>query len=189
MEMTNLVIERINRFLKNHVFKLKLQPDYFSPEVFYFINVKIKITGIKDYYSVGSKLPHVEYTLYILPTNEESDIWSSVRAAAYGNDISINTSNDAYLDIRWKANELIRDFLLYFGIDMGPICTRVINEVSPMKIDSEKIKESKNISNIKKISFESIVRNWFENNPHKHKLTPKSIEKVIQKIVSENNER
>jgi len=36
-----------------------------------------------------------------------------------------------------------------------------------------------------KLDFETLVRNWFEKNPHKHGLTPEQKERVIQKILSE----
>lgn len=36
-----------------------------------------------------------------------------------------------------------------------------------------------------KTDFETIVRNWFEKNTHKHNLNQKSKEKVIQKILSD----
>jgi hypothetical protein len=34
-----------------------------------------------------------------------------------------------------------------------------------------------------KLDFETVVRNWFEKNPHKHNLNPEQKEKVIQKII------
>jgi hypothetical protein len=36
-----------------------------------------------------------------------------------------------------------------------------------------------------KLDFETVVRNWFEKNSHKHNLDPKAKERVIQKILSE----
>jgi hypothetical protein len=34
-----------------------------------------------------------------------------------------------------------------------------------------------------RVDFETLVRNWFAKNPHKHNLNPKQQEKVIQKII------
>jgi hypothetical protein len=34
-----------------------------------------------------------------------------------------------------------------------------------------------------KVDFETLVRNWFANNKHKHKMNPKDAEKVIQQII------
>jgi hypothetical protein len=37
-----------------------------------------------------------------------------------------------------------------------------------------------------KLDFETLVRGWFEKNPHKHRLNPSQKEKVIQKILNKN---
>ena len=62
--MIDFPIERINQFFANHIFEVYLQPthdeDYSIPT-----NVKVKLTGVKGYISIGDKKPHVEYTLYI----------------------------------------------------------------------------------------------------------------------------
>jgi hypothetical protein len=42
-------------------------------------------------------------------------------------------------------------------------------------------KKSKTI----KLDFETVVRNWFKKNPHKHELNPEQQERVIQKILEE----
>jgi len=34
-----------------------------------------------------------------------------------------------------------------------------------------------------KVDYETLVRNWFANNKHKHKMNPKNAEKVIQQIL------
>jgi hypothetical protein len=34
-----------------------------------------------------------------------------------------------------------------------------------------------------KADFETLVRNWFKKNPHKHNLKPEQQEKVIQQII------
>lgn len=40
---------------------------------------------------------------------------------------------------------------------------------------------------ITKQPYEKIVRNWFEENKHKHKLNPKQSEKIIQKLLDATN--
>jgi hypothetical protein len=37
-----------------------------------------------------------------------------------------------------------------------------------------------------KVDFETLVRNWFKKNPHKHTLKPDQQEKVIQQIISKD---
>jgi hypothetical protein len=133
MNPINFPIERINQFFENHIFEVYLQPthdeDYTVPT-----NVKVKLTGVKDYISIGDKKPHVEYTLYILPTNETSDAWSNMYGQMYGNDVDINTSGQEYANLRWIISEKLTNFLKYFGVDMPAICTKVINEVRAMKL-------------------------------------------------------
>jgi hypothetical protein len=40
---------------------------------------------------------------------------------------------------------------------------------------------------ITKQPYEKIVRNWFEENKHKHKLNPKQSEKIVQKLLNVSN--
>jgi hypothetical protein len=140
MNLIDFPIERINQFFENHIFEVYLQPthdeDFSLPT-----NVKVKLTGVKDYISIGDKKPHVEYTAYILPTNENSDRWSSVFGQVYGNDIDINTSSQEYANLRWIISDKLTNFLKYFGVEMPAICTKVINEVRAMKLTEGVITE------------------------------------------------
>lgn len=38
---------------------------------------------------------------------------------------------------------------------------------------------------LEKMDYESLVRRWFEDNKHKHRMNPKEAEKVIQKILAQ----
>lgn len=138
--MIDFPIERINQFFANHIFEVYLQPthdeDFTLPT-----NVKVKLTGVKDYISIGDKKPHVEYTIYILPTNDNSDRWNKMFGDVYGNNIPINTSSQEYANVRWIMNEKLTDFLQYFGVDKRAICTRVINEVTDNSMNESLIVE------------------------------------------------
>jgi hypothetical protein len=131
-------IERLNKFFSNHIFEVYLQPthdeDYTIPT-----KVKVEITGVKDYISGGDKKPHVEYTIYILPTNELSDMWSNMYGDMYGRNISVYTYSQEYSNLRWIMNDKLQSFLKYFGVDKNALCTKIINEVEPKK---NKIEES-----------------------------------------------
>ena len=133
MNELDKVLDRVNKFFDNHIFEVYLQPthdeDYRIPT-----NVKVKLTGVKEYISIGDKTPHVEYTLYILPTNETSDVWSNMYGDIYGKNTPINTSSQEYANIRWIMNDKLTDFLQYFGVEKKAICNRVINEVMEEKI-------------------------------------------------------
>lgn len=173
MDTIDFPIERINRFLSTHTFVVYLQPthdeDYSIPT-----NVKVELTGVKDYISIGDKKPHIQYTLYILPTNKESDSWLRALGQVYGKVLDINTSSGYYPELRWVMNEKLSDFLMYLGVEKKVICTKVVNELVDEEIET------------KKPTFESLVREWFVKNPHKHTLNPNQKEKVIQKIINQN---
>jgi len=142
MNIIDFPIERINQFFETHTFEVFLQPthdeDYSIPT-----NVKVKLTGVKDYLTMGDKYPHVQYTMYILPTNETSDAWSKMYGDIYGKDVHISTISQEYGNIRWIMNEKLSDFLRYFGIEKKAICTKVINEVSEDRIDESLIVEGR----------------------------------------------
>jgi hypothetical protein len=133
-------IERINQFFENHTFEVFLQPthdeDYSIPT-----NVKVKLTGVKEYISIGDKKPFVQYTIYILPTNERSDVWSKLYGDIYGKDVDISTTSQEYANLRWVMNDKLTDFLRYFGVDKGAMCTKVINEVNGDKLNEGLIVE------------------------------------------------
>jgi hypothetical protein len=128
MNEIDFPIERLNKFFSNHIFEVYLQPthdeDYTIPT-----NVKIKLTGVKDYISMGDKKPFVQYTIYILPTNETSDVLNGMWGRYYGKEKDINTSSSEYSELRWVLNDKIENLLKYFGVDKGGMCTKVVNEV------------------------------------------------------------
>ena len=142
IHMIDFPIERINRFFDNHIFEVYIQPthdeDFTVPT-----NVKVKLTGVKNYISMGDDLPHVQYTIYILPTNEESDFINRMWGDLYGRDASINTSSQEYANLRWIMNRKLEDFLKYFGVNKNVICTKVVNEVEPKKINESLITEAR----------------------------------------------
>jgi hypothetical protein len=137
MNEIDFPLERLNKFFDTHIFEVYLQPthdeDFSIPT-----NVKIKLTGVKDYISMGDKKPFVQYTIYILPTNEKSDAWNGMWGRIYGREKDIDTSSNEYPELRWVVSDKLENMLKYFGVNKGAMCTKVINEVAP----KEKIKES-----------------------------------------------
>jgi hypothetical protein len=131
-------IERLNKFFSNHIFEVYLQPthdeDFTIPT-----NVKVELIGVKNYISYGNETPHIQYTLYILPTDEESDNWNTLWGKIYGKDTEISTTSNEYSTIRWIMNDKLQNFLKYFGVNEHVICTRVVNKVESKKTN---IKES-----------------------------------------------
>lgn len=134
MNVIDFPIERINDFLEEHIFEVKTQPLHDESYILK-TNVKVILTGIKDYYSVGKKLPYIEYTLYILEGDDESNKWYSMFSRVYGSEVPITTSDNYYYELRHSLSNMLHNFLKYFGVDMDVICTKVINEINPMKLD------------------------------------------------------
>ena len=140
--MIDFPIERINRFFDNHIFEVYLQPTH-DEDYSIRTNVKVKLTGVKDYISMGDKKPHIEYTICILPTDETSDTWNNLYADIHGRNTSINTSSREYANLRWVMNKKLEDFLKYFGVNNDVICTKVVNEVEPKKMNESLITEAR----------------------------------------------
>ena len=147
MSVIDIPIEVINDYLSENPFEVKTFPTHDDSPI--TTKVKVKLTGVKNYISIGENRPHVEYTLFILPTNEESDMWASVYSKIYGSDSRISTTSHEYPQYRFVVNNLLSDLLKYFGVDMSTICTRVINKVEPMKLNETLMTEAK---------YDSVVR-------------------------------
>ena len=124
MKMIDFPIERINKFLSDHIFEI---PTMYDDSL--KTNVRVKLTGVKDYYSVGEKYPHIEYTMYILPTSKSSDFINSLLSSVQGSNTSISTSDTAYYQYVHPMSMLLQNFLKVFSIDSRVKCTGVINEL------------------------------------------------------------
>jgi hypothetical protein len=59
----------------------------------------------------------------------------------YGKDVDISTTSQEYANLRWVMNDKLTDFLRYFGVDKGAMCTKVINEVNGDKLNEGLIVE------------------------------------------------
>lgn len=139
---------KINKFLENRVFEVSTSFTHIDNNNV-TTNVRVKLTGIKDYISFGEKKPYIQYTLFILESGKVSNMWYSLYGGTHGTDIPISTTDNIYNESRSAMNYELRNFLKYFGVEMNVICTRVINEVKPMKLNEEIITEGK---------FDPIVR-------------------------------
>jgi hypothetical protein len=112
-------------------------------------NVKIKLTGVKDYISMGNYKPFVMYTAYILPSNKKSDKFNSVLSAHFGRETEIQTfDSGAYGNFGWVMTKKLSELLKYFSLP-DAILTKVVNEVEPMKLNENLIVEGR---------YDSIVR-------------------------------
>lgn len=139
-----------NKFLKNHVFKVYYLSDS-EGNTETPTNVKVKLTGMKHYIDMGTSKPHVQYTAYILPTNEMSDQLNSILSAHFGRETEIETYDQmGYNNFAWVMNHKLSDFLKYFSLPSA-ILTKVVNEVEPMK-------SNVNESLIVEAKYDNVVR-------------------------------
>ncbi len=140
--MIDFPIERINKFFSSHIFEVKTQPTH-DDNFTISTNIKVTLTGVKDYISMGEKKSHVEYTITILPTSETSDIWNKMWAGVYGEKVDINTSSREYPELRFVMNHKLENFLKYFGVEKQVICTKVVNELEDNQLKESLIIESR----------------------------------------------
>jgi len=182
MDLIDFPIERINEFLKDHVFEVTTYPTHDTNDGAK-TDVKVKLTGVSTYITIGKKLPYIQYTLHIIGGDKESNLWYSLFAKSQGNDVRLTTTSREYFQITKAMNRILENFLKYFGVEKNVICTRVINEIPPFKLSESVIKRE--YKNPKKIVFEDVVRDWFKRNPHKYNLNTWQKEIIIQKILSQ----
>ena len=122
MEPSDKLWDRINGFLENHTFQI--DSDYNFDTDF-----KIKLTGTKNYVTIGEETKFIQYTLYILPSNEHSDFYFRTFKKHTGEEIDISTTSSIYHLIRYKLDKLLKNFLELFGVNEYVVCTKVINLV------------------------------------------------------------
>jgi hypothetical protein len=146
--MYDNVLDRANKFFENHTFEVYYLFDS-EGEPIAPTNVKIKLTGVKDYISMGNYKPFVMYTAYILPSNKKSDKFNSVLSAHFGRETEIQTfDSGAYGNFGWVMTKKLSELLKYFSLPEA-ILTKVVNEVEPMKLNENLIVEGR---------YDSIVR-------------------------------
>jgi hypothetical protein len=124
MEESDKLWNRINKFLENHTFQLFAE-DNFNFET----DFKVKLTGINYYITFGEKKEYIEYTLYVLPSNEQSDRFWGTLKKYFGEETPIPTSSGPHLEVRYKIQELLSNFLNVFGLDYSVTCTKIVNLV------------------------------------------------------------
>ena len=124
MEPSDKLWNRINKFLENHTFQLFAE-DNFNFET----DFKVKLTGIDYYITFGEKKEYIEYTLYVLPSNEQSDRFWGTLKKYFGEETPITNTSDPHLEVRYKIQELLSNFLNVFGLDYSVTCKKIVNLV------------------------------------------------------------
>lgn len=142
MKNIDVSLAKINRYLNNNTFDITISPIH-DNNFLVKTNFKVKLIGLKEYFRIGVPIEHVEYTLYILPSNSESDFWYKTMAEINGYDLKIDTTSKEYFVLRMQTDEIVSNLLKYFGVEKPAICTRVITELKSNKMNENLIIENK----------------------------------------------
>ena len=140
MNHEQAIIEKANKYFDNNIFEIFYQTDgdggYTIPT-----NIKVKITGIREYISMGNDTEFVTVTIYILPSNNISDKYHSFYRDNFGHETKIETYySGPYQNLIWVVREKMDELMKYFSLPQAMI-TKVVNEVEPSKMNESLIVE------------------------------------------------
>ena len=140
MNQEQAIIDRVNRFFEGHTFEIYYLQDgdgeYPTPT-----NIKVEITGVREYISMGDKKDYVTLTLYILPSSELSDAHNSIMSGHFGRETKIETYDAGpYQNLVWVTQGKVDEILKYFSLPSSMV-TKIVNEVEPKKINESLIVE------------------------------------------------
>jgi hypothetical protein len=140
MNIIDFPIERINEFLRDHSFVLSNVFGTNSLEG--NVTVKVKLTGIKPMISFGDWKNYIEYTLILEEVDDQhlKSIFGYVFAAAKTHEYVVSNGDTKFYTMTTQVNELLRNFLKYFGVDYYVTCTRIIDKIT--NIDPKYMMES-----------------------------------------------
>jgi hypothetical protein len=153
MSVIDFPLERLNEFLKDHSFVIQ---DPFGDGLNEKMNltVKVQLTGVKPMISVGEWKDFIEYTLFLedIDSRFGRGLFGHQFAALKTNDYKLSNTDTTFYLTTVKVNDVLRNFLKYWGIDKYVTCTRVVNNVA--NVDPKYMTESL----IMEGKYDSIVR-------------------------------
>ena len=115
-------IERINKFLENHTFEVPLHYDVFQGVT---IPIKVKLTGMRNFISVGERKPYIEYQINVVQGNKTQNFLSSIYfGKPFETEMPVRIDLNHYniSPVLGNMNELLRNFLQYWGVNYGVSC-------------------------------------------------------------------
>lgn len=146
-------IERLNEFFRDHSFEIQ-NPfgDGLNEEI--NVTVKVQLTGVKPMISVGEWKDFIEYTLFLEDINSDfgRGIFGYQFASLKTHDYKISNTDTTFYLTTVKVNDILRNFLKYWGIDNYVTCTRIVNNVA--NVDPKYMTESL----ITEGKYDSVVR-------------------------------
>ena len=128
MEELDLPIERLNKFLDEHIFKVEDPVGETAPRDMYAV-VKVQLTGTKEMYRAGDKMTYITYTTFIQPSSPMMNTLTNILMDGKKEKVIDNQDMTFYI-LNNRISEQLQRFLLYWGIENPVICTKVVNETS-----------------------------------------------------------
>jgi hypothetical protein len=130
MDIINFPIERINEFLSDYSFVIA--NPFGIPDDKSKLEVKLKLTGMKPMISIGEWKNFIEYTLILERTKNTHlrQMLGYVFSSLKTHDYPISNNDTKFYTLTSQVNELLRNFLNYWGIDNYVTCTRIIDKVT-----------------------------------------------------------
>jgi hypothetical protein len=128
MEELDLPIERLNKFLDEHIFKVEDPVGETAPRDMYAV-VKVQLTGTKEMYRAGDKMTYITYTTFIQPSSPMMNTLTNILMDGKKEKVIDNQDMTFYI-LNNRISDQLQRFLLYWGIENPVISTKVINETS-----------------------------------------------------------
>jgi hypothetical protein len=158
MKLIDFPIERLNEFFRDHSFEIQ-NPfgEGLNKEI--NVTVKVKLTGVKPMISVGEWKDFIEYTLFLEDVDNEFGrmMFGFQFDALKTNDYKLSNTDTTFYLTTIKVNDILRNFLKYWGMDNYVTCTRIVNNidnVTPKYMSESLIMEGK---------YDGIVRQLVKN--------------------------
>jgi hypothetical protein len=129
MNLIDFPIERINRFLETHTFTIEDPFSFDMPEM--TLDVKIKLTGMKKYISVGEWTEYIQYEMYIISGSEIGvKVFDIMWGKSNENVYYPTTSDTKYYRLNRLVSDTLRNTLKYFGLDYPVISVKIVNKLN-----------------------------------------------------------
>lgn len=150
------LLARVNRFLKTHTFSV----DYPSLVNFYPITIKIELTDFRNLIRMGEYVTYLMYTIYIVPSGDEATdkvLKNLIPGERVINNPSSMNNSTFYLRLTNDVDEILENFLQYWGQNYSVFCNKVVNLYPEQETMNENlIVEGKLDSVVRKITTDII---------------------------------
>lgn len=148
-----LPIERLNKFLSKHTFKV--DDPFGSLFSNLFADVKIQIAGTKEMTRIGDLTTYITYTLIV---RDGSPLLKTYLGALMNDkkELVVSYSTINFYVLFNKMDEQLENFLRYWDINNPVMCTKIINETN--REINESIQMSNEFNDITKILVDDILR-------------------------------